>query len=655
MPREIVLGNGSMLVNFDKFYHLRDLYYPYVGMENHLAGKRCEVGIWVNGSFSWVGSEGWEVSAGYQEDTLVAVTVARNAGIGVEMRFTDAVDCHENILLRKAEVSNIADLSREFRIFLHHDFNIGGFDVGDTALYDPSTETLIHYKRDYYFLLDGRFGKHGLRQYSIRKRLPGAEGSRADAEDGVLASNPADQGSVDSTVGFQAQIKPYGTEVLFFWVIVGRSFHEVREKNIFVLNEGPQELINRTAVYWFNWVRKTATEFGDLPEKVVSLYRRSLLVLRTQIDRRGAVLAANDSDILLSNRDHYSYVWPRDGALVAYALDRAGYPELTLPFFRFAARTLTEGGYHWHKYNPEGSVGSSWHSWVRNGEFQLPIQEDGTALVLWAIWKHYEFYRDFTFLTELYPVLVKPAAEFLADYRDPVSGLPLPSYDLWEERCGVFTFTVSAVYAGLNAAARCAALFGDGRLAHRWMEAAEEVRAGMLAELYREELGRFIRGLYPVPGQPATPDFNLDASLWAVWGFGVLPPNDSRVVRTMEAVREGLWVKTPVGGVARYANDYYFRRSDEVERVPGNPWFICTLWLASWYVARAQSRAELREARELLEWVLLYTLPTGVMAEQVHPYTGEALSVAPLTWSHATFVQVVGEYGARWQELAEAP
>jgi GH15 family glucan-1,4-alpha-glucosidase len=122
----------------------------------------------------------------------------------------------------------------------------------------------------------------------------------------------------------------------------------------------------------------------------------------------------------------------------------------------------------------------------------------------------------------------------------------------------------------------------------------------------------------------------------------------------MEAVREGLWVKTPVGGVARYANDYYFRRSDDVERVPGNPWFICTLWLASWYVARAQSRAELREARELLEWVLAYTLPTGVMAEQVHPYTGEALSVAPLTWSHSTFVQVVGEYGARWQELPEA-
>ena len=32
------------------------------------------------------------------------------------------------------------------------------------------------------------------------------------------------------------------------------------------------------------------------------------------------------------------------------------------------------------------------------------------------------------------------------------------------------------------------------------------------------------------------------------------------------------------------------------------------------------------------------------MAEQLHPYTGEPLSVSPLTWSHATYVRAVREY-----------
>jgi hypothetical protein len=37
-------------------------------------------------------------------------------------------------------------------------------------------------------------------------------------------------------------------------------------------------------------------------------------------------------------------------------------------------------------------------------------------------------------------------------------------------------------------------------------------------------------------------------------------------------------------------------------------------------------------------------LPSGVLAEQVHPFTNQPLSVSPLTWSHAAFVATVLEY-----------
>jgi len=44
--------------------------------------------------------------------------------------------------------------------------------------------------------------------------------------------------------------------------------------------------------------------------------------------------------------------------------------------------------------------------------------------------------------------------------------------------------------------------------------------------------------------------------------------------KTMKAVESVLWVKTDVGEVARYQNDHYQQVSREVEKVPGNPWFI---------------------------------------------------------------------------------
>lgn len=35
MPRDIPVGNGNLLITFDQDYCLRDIYYPYVGQENH--------------------------------------------------------------------------------------------------------------------------------------------------------------------------------------------------------------------------------------------------------------------------------------------------------------------------------------------------------------------------------------------------------------------------------------------------------------------------------------------------------------------------------------------------------------------------------------------------------------------------------------------
>ena len=357
----------------------------------------------------------------------------------------------------------------------------------------------------------------------------------------------------------------------------------------------------------------------------------------------GAVVAANDSDIQWGHNDHYSYMWARDAAFICDAMDRAGYPELTRRFLSFAGRVIRTEGYFLHKYNPDGSFAPLWHPWVRDGKPQLPIQEDETALVVWLISRHYERTRDLELLRSVYEGLVVRPADFMVRYRDPETRLPLPGFDMWEERQGIFTFTCSAVYAGLTAAAEIANLFNDQERRSSYAGAASEIRDAMVRHLWIEEDKRFARGLVIEDGQFVL-DKTIDASLFAVFHLGVFPPSTGFVTGTMDAVRERLWVQTEVGGIARYEGDAYHRISEETARVPGNPWLICTLWLAEYAVARATNVAELQSALDLVRWARSKASPSLVLPEQIDPYDGQPLSVAPLTWSHAQVVSVVRSY-----------
>ena len=646
MPRDIPLGNGKLLITFDRYYRIRDIYYPHVGKENQTVGHPWRFGVWVDGRLSWLGPD-WQISLKYEEGTMVSHVEASHPGLQVTLVCADAVDFHDPVYVRKIIVRNLADRERDIRLFIHQDFHLYESDVGDTAAYEPKHKTVTHYKMRRYFLTNYMAnGTVGVQHFATgRKEVEGAEGTWRDAEDGKLEAGPITQGSVDSTLGIYLTVPAQGAQEAWYWIIAGEDWFSVNSLNKRMEERLPEYYLLRTEKYWRYWLNQDCLNFGELSKKVADLYYRSLLVIRTQVDDSGAIIAANDSDITTQARDTYSYLWPRDGALVAHALDVAGYPQLTRRFFRLCSQLLTPEGYFLHKYNPDGSFASSWLPWVKDGEPQLPIQEDETALVLWALWQHFERYRDVEYITPLYAPLIKRAANWMVSYRDPVTGLPKASYDLWEERHGVLAYTCSTVYAGLMAASNFTEGFGQAGLTETYRRAAAEIKAGMDRYLYRKELGRFARMVtFKKNGTLENVDPTLDASLYAVGYFGVYEPTDERVVQTMNALRDRLWCKTSVGGIARYENDYYHQVSQDLANVPGNPWFICTLWIAQWLIKKATTMEQLKEAIPLMEWVADRCLPSGVLAEQVHPYTNEPLSVSPLTWSHATFVQVVLDY-----------
>src|SRR5262249_17879343 len=289
-------------------------------------------------------------------------------------------------------------------------WHIGESEGANTVFYHPDLKALIAYKDRCYILVNGLVGEdpgeaaETARQYAYgiphwatgQKEINGQQGTWRDAEDGELGGNPIAQGSVDSCVGFHLGTLPPGeSATCYSWLAFGSRFQVVHDLDTLVRERGPESLFVRTSNYWRLWVNTKVTVLGDLSQPLLDLYKRSLLVIRTQIDNDGAIIAATDGDVWSFDRDSYAYMWPRDGALVAPAPSPSGYGDITGAFFHFCANVMSEGGYLLHKFTPEGARGSSWHPWIApDGTPQLPIQEDETALVLYALWQHYCLFQD---------------------------------------------------------------------------------------------------------------------------------------------------------------------------------------------------------------------------------------------------------------------
>ena len=149
---------------------------------------------------------------------------------------------------------------------------------------------------------------------------------------------------MDSTIGIAVTVPAKEEVTAHYWIAVGTDYNEVTNLTGWYGKKTPQELIKRTNGYWKLWVNKEEIDYGNLSSKAIGLFKRSLLILRTQIDNHGAIIAANDSDIIQYGHDTYSYMWPRDGALVTYALIKNSYVHISRRFFEFCNRVITPGG-----------------------------------------------------------------------------------------------------------------------------------------------------------------------------------------------------------------------------------------------------------------------------------------------------------------------
>src|SRR5512140_1222097 len=116
MPRDIPIGNGTVLVDFDLDYNMRDFYFPHIGMFNHTAGHKMRFGVWVDGVMKWI-DDGWQIDRKYMADTLVTDVHCRHPELQLELHCHDCVDFHIWLVLRQIKVIDLAGRDRDVRLF----------------------------------------------------------------------------------------------------------------------------------------------------------------------------------------------------------------------------------------------------------------------------------------------------------------------------------------------------------------------------------------------------------------------------------------------------------------------------------------------------------------------------------------------------------
>ncbi|MET9467936.1 glycoside hydrolase family 15 protein [Streptomyces sp. NPDC006544] len=197
-----------------------------------------------------------------------------------------------------------------------------------------------------------------------------------------------------------------------------------------------------------------------------------------------------------------------------------------------------------------------------------------------------------------------------------------PDEGLWEVRGPRRHFTHSKVMAWVAADRAVRTLERNPSVpgnVERWRAIRDEVHNDVCENGYDPERGTFTQ-YYG--------SRELDAATLLIPRVGFLPPDDPRVIGTVDAVRAELGGS---GFVRRYSTE-----GPSVDGLPGDEgaFLACSFWLADALHLTGREK----EARELFERLLAVRNDVGLLAEEYDPVAGRQLGNFPQAFSHVGLV-----------------
>lgn len=144
---------------------------------------------------------------------------------------------------------------------------------------------------------------------------------------------------------------------MHYWIACGSSTREALYIHRQVAKQGINARLDRTNKWWDEWLKPAKATAEKIDAAHRDMFIKSVMLVKSHIDKRGAVIASTDTAMLNYWRDAYGYCRPRDGAYALWPLIRMGYKDEAYRFFEFCRRGLSSGGYLMHKYRADGALG----------------------------------------------------------------------------------------------------------------------------------------------------------------------------------------------------------------------------------------------------------------------------------------------------------
>jgi len=433
----------------------------------------------------------------------------------------------------------------------------------------------------------------------------GASGERLGAVLGDVGQwKPRPEGGVQAVFRLKAGERG--------WVVISWNSSESES----VLAYRPYEALRHTRHRWRDWVQQLQYD-GPWRHHVI---RSALLLKLLMYAPTGAMVAAPTTSIPewiggVRNWD-YRYTWTRDTAMAVRAANLLGCNREARDFFHFVSDTLerdrelnimyaVDGGRVPNEQTLDNLGGYRGSRPVRIGNGARDQLQLDTAGALMDAAYVYErgggslTARGWRRLSEVVDNVAATWAE--------------PDHGIWEPRAGKRHNVHSKLmsWLALRRGAELAPLFGDQPLQTRWQQVAKELHAELC-----------VRGLDPTGKRfvAAYDHEHPDASLLLLPIHGFLPPNDDRVLRTVE------WIRAELG-----AGPFVYRyRADDGVGGEEGAFILCGFWLAEVLAMAGQ----IDEAQRVFVAHAEASNHLGLLAEEIEPGTETLLGNFPQAFSH---------------------
>jgi GH15 family glucan-1,4-alpha-glucosidase len=411
----------------------------------------------------------------------------------------------------------------------------------------------------------------------------------------------------------------------------------------------PAKMLKETEAYWTRWMKKSCYR-GEYADTV----SRSLMVLKAMTYRpSGGIVAAVTTSLPeriggVRNWD-YRYCWLRDTAFTLLVLLRAGYRDEASKWRRWLLRAVAGAPDQVQTiYGLSGERDlNEWEAdWLPGYRKSRPVRIGNGASGQFQLDVYGEVASALVRMPEAEDDIRTPAADVLISLVNHLCKIwHRPDRGIWEVRGGPKHFVHSKVLAWV-AVDRAIRFFERNRdeaqnsastksLAssmQRWKRVRAAIHDEVCKKGFNRKLNSFVQAYGPGASRAA-----LDASCLRIVLVGFLPPNDPRIIGTVNAIEKALMRD---GLVQRYKTT---QTDDGLSGTEGE-FLACSFWMVInlWLIGRKD------DAREMFERLLKLRNDVGLLSEEYDLRHRRMLGNFPQALSHLSLAHAAFTISGEW-------